>query len=56
MTRLGRGVCVSNLGAGLLIAAFICFVLAAIPPIPHAGSLLAAGLACATLARLVGGA
>lgn len=39
---------------GLLIAAFVIFVLAAIPPVPYSGSLLAAGLACMALAQVVG--
>ncbi len=37
---------------GLLIAAVILAVLAAIPPLPHSGSLLAASLACFEAASL----
>lgn len=42
------------LALGLLIAAVILFALAAMPPVPYQGSLLAAGLACLALAQVVG--
>lgn len=45
----------SGLALGLLIAAVILFLLAAIPPLPYHSSLVAAGLACLAASRLAGG-
>jgi hypothetical protein len=39
---------------GLLIAAVILFIIAALPPVPYHGSLLAAGLACWAASELAG--
>lgn len=44
-----------GLRLGLLIAALVLFVLAALPPVPYHSSLVAAGLALLTGAFLVGG-
>ena len=43
----------SGLVLGFRIAAIVLFILAAIPPVPYSGSLLAAGLALATASTVV---
>ena len=45
-----------GLASGLLIAAIVLFIIAAIPPVPYSPSLVAAGLACLAGAHLLGGA
>jgi hypothetical protein len=45
-----------GLTTGLLIAAIVLFIIAALPPVPYHGSLVAAGLACLAGAHLLGGA
>ena len=44
---------VTGLRLPFLIVAIILFVLAAIPPVPYSGSLLALGLAFATAAQVM---
>ena len=45
-----------GLTSGLLIAAIVLFIIAAIPPVPYHSSLVAAGLACLAGAHFLGGA
>lgn len=45
----------SGLATGLLIAAIVLAALAALPPVPYSGQLLAAAVACLAAAHLAGG-